>query len=442
MAPNTPLAIRSLVIYEIFTRSHGPRGTFAEVEADLERIRGMGVDVIWLMPIHPIGKIERKGTLGSPYSITDYREINPEFGMKDDFQRLIGTAHALGLKVMIDVVYNHTAHDSRLVAEHPDWFHQDAHGRPITTVPAWSDVIDFKHPNPALADELIQTLVDWAAFGVDAFRCDVASLIPPAFWSLARERVAAVKPGVLWLAESVHAAFVAERRDAGLVAYSDAELYQAFDVTYDYDIWPLWQAAVTGAAPVARYVEMLRFQDSIYPANYAKLRAVENHDNPRIQALAPTPAQAAAWTAFMAFNKGPFLIYAGLESGAAHTPSLFEREPIAWGDYALQPWITRLAALKKDPALMGGVLAFFAADPAIQAAWQTPSGCLYGIFNVSGASGPIAIPLPDGDYTDLLSDTILPVRGSHITLPPSAAIVRSPALIDQSPFQSVLLNFR
>lgn len=441
MAPDIRLAIRNLVIYEIFTRNHGPRGTFAEVEADLARIRALGVDVIWFMPIHPIGKNARKGSLGSPYSIRDYREVNPEFGAKADFRRLIETAHTLGLKVMMDVVYNHTAHDSRLVGEHPDWFHQDAHDRPVTTVPEWSDVIDFKHPNPALADELIQTLCDWAIFGVDGFRCDVASLIPPAFWALARQRVEAVKPGVLWLAESVHAAFIAERRDAGLTAYSDSELYPAFDLTYDYDIWPIWQAAVTGAAPVARYLEMLRYQDCIYPANYAKLRAVENHDNPRIQALAPTPAQAAAWTAFMAFNKGPFLIYAGMESGAAHTPSLFEPDPIPWDAYPLQAWITRLASLKKDPALKDGVFTLLAANPAIQAAWQSPRKSLYGIFNVSGVPGTLAVQLPDGDYPDLLSGALLEVRGGQAALPPSAAILRITDPIDLKPFRSRLLNF-
>ena len=145
MASNTPLNHRNLVLYEIYVRQHGSNGTFADVEADLERIRSLGVDVIWFMPVHPIGKVARKGTLGSPYSIANYREINPEYGTKEDFARLIAKAHALGLKVLIDVVYNHTAHDSVLVKEHPDWYHQDETGRPMTTVPAWSDIIEVKY---------------------------------------------------------------------------------------------------------------------------------------------------------------------------------------------------------------------------------------------------------------------------------------------------------
>src|SRR4030065_2500071 len=120
MAHDTPSSYRNLVIYEIFVRNHGPHGSFADVEADLERIRSMGVDVIWFMPIHPIGQLNKKGSLGCPYSIQDYREVNPEFGTKQDFVRLIEKAHALGLEVMIDVVYNHTAHDSVLVQQHPE----------------------------------------------------------------------------------------------------------------------------------------------------------------------------------------------------------------------------------------------------------------------------------------------------------------------------------
>ena len=197
MALDTPLDYRNLVIYSIYVRNHGPNGTFTDVEADLERIQSMGVDVIWFMPIHPIGKVQKKGSLGCPYSISNYREVNPEYGTREDFARLILKAHSLGLRVMIDVVYNHTAHDSILVSEHPEWYHQDESGRPITTVPEWSDVIDLKHPNADLSSYLIETLQGWAKFGVDGFRCDVASLLPEEFWVAARQAVAQVKPGVI-----------------------------------------------------------------------------------------------------------------------------------------------------------------------------------------------------------------------------------------------------
>jgi len=297
MARNTPLTYRSLVIYQIYVRNHGENGTFSDVTADLERICNMGVDVVYFMPIHPIGKVNKKGELGCPYSIQDYEEVNPEYGTKADFKRLIDRAHELGMKVMIDVVYNHTAHDSRLVAEHPEWFHQDAAGRPVTTVPEWSDVIDLKFEDPALPAYLIKVMQDWVRFGVDGFRCDVASLLPLDFWQQARKAVAEVKEGVIWLAESVHANFVAHRRQYQLSAVSDSELYTAFDLTYDYDIWPIWQAAVRGDEPLGRYLEALRYQDCIYPGNFVKMRCVENHDQLRIMKLARTPKQARAWTA-------------------------------------------------------------------------------------------------------------------------------------------------
>jgi glycosidase len=441
MAFDTPPEHRSLVIYEVYVRSHGPTGTFAEVEADLERIQSMGVDVVWLMPIHPIGKVKRKGSLGSPYSIVDYRGVNPEYGTKEDFARLVGKAHDLGLKVMIDVVYNHTAHDSVLVSEHPEFFHKDAEGKPVTTVPEWSDVIDLKHPHPALSDYLIETLRDWVLLGVDGFRCDVASLVPVQFWQRARVEVAQVKPGVIWLAETVHAGFVGFRRSTGLSGYSDSEVYLAFDLAYDYDIWPIWQAAVTGKAPVGRYLEMLRFQECIYPENYVKMRCVENHDNLRIQGLVPELDRALAWTAFQAFNKGAFLIYAGQESAAAHTPSLFEREPVEWGDYPLQTFLTRLAAIKKNPALTYGRFVLAAAEPAIQAAWIHPEGNLFGVFNVSGEQGTIPVPLPDGRYADILNDGLLQVKDGKLALPASAAILLFQEAVLLKPLHCDLLDF-
>lgn len=441
MAMDTPESYRNLVFYEVYVRNHGPNGTFADVEADLPRIAGMGVDVVWLMPIHPIGELNKKGSLGCPYSIRDYRGVNPEYGTREDFGRLIERAHELGLKVMIDVVYNHTSHDSVLVREHPEFFHQDAQGRPVTTVPAWSDVIDLKHPHPGLTAYLIETLKGWAAFGVDGFRCDVASLLPLDFWMEARAEVAKVKPGVIWLAETVHAGWVAERRYQGLPMLSDSEIYAAFDITYDHDIWPVFLQAVLGKLPVRRYLEMLLFQEAIYPANFVKLRCVENHDEARIMYLAPGRAQALAWTAFAAFNKGAFLIYAGQEAEETHTPSLFERDKIAWGNYSLQPYLTRLARLKKDPALLGGKFVLLDDRPAIQAAWEYPGANLYGVFNVQGREGTSRVQLPDGKYFDLLNDEAVEVRKGRMVLPESAAILRIGKDLSLKRFSSQITDY-
>jgi glycosidase len=441
MASDTPSSYRNLVLYEVYVRNHGANGNFGDVERDLPRLHTLGVDVLWFMPIHPIGVLNKKGSLGCPYSIRDYRAINPEYGSKDDFKQLIEKVHELGMSVMIDVVYNHTAHDSVLVKQHPEYFHQDEDGNPITTVPEWSDVIDLKHPNPDLTSYLIETLKSWVKEGVDGFRCDVASLIPIDFWTEAREEVAKIKPGVFWLAESVHASFVGTRRANGLSALSDSELYTAFDLTYDYDIWPIWQLAVQGKVPVRRYIEMLRYQDCIYPENFAKMRCVENHDQARIMRLAPSRSQAMAWTAFQAFNNGPFLIYAGQESAMKHTPSLFEIDKVDWSDYNLQPFLTRLTKLKKDPAQVEGKFVVMQADPAIQAAWVSPGMNLYGIFNTSGKTGYIMVNLPDGTYRDMLNDGQVSVRGGKMLLPEAAAIVRFPDPILLRPAYSELLDY-
>ena len=441
MASDTPSSYRNLVIYEIYVRNHGANGTFSDVERDLPRLHSLGVDVIWLMPIHPIGKVNRKGSLGSPYSIMDYRQVNPEYGSMDDFSRLVQKAHERGLRMMIDVVYNHTAHDSLLAQAHPEYFHQDEQGNPITTVADWTDVIDLRHSAPGLADYLVESLLGWVKLGVDGFRCDVASLVPMEFWNKARAEVAKVKPGAIWLAESLHAGFIGARRAKGLSGFSDGELYQAFDLTYDYDIWPIWQLAVQGKVPVRRYIEMLRFQDCIYPERFIKMRCVENHDQARIMRLSPSRSQGVAWTAFEAFNKGPFLIYAGQESGTKHTPSLFEIDKVDWGDYALQPLLARLAKLKKDPAQMEGRFVVIQADPAIQAVWEYPKKNLYGIFNTSGKSGYIMVSLPDGTYRDILNDDQVVVRGGKLSLPETAAIIRFADSISIHPAYSELLDY-
>lgn len=441
MASNTPSTYRNLVIYEIYVRNHGANGTFQDVETDLPRLHTLGVDILWFMPIHPIGIKNKKGNMGCPYSVRDYRAVNPEYGTQEDFLHLIQQAHEYGMKVMIDVVYHHTAHDSVLAHEHPEYFRQDDDSHPITKVPEWSDVIDLKHPNKELGEYLIKILQDWVTMGVDGFRCDVASLVPLEFWLKARKAVAKKKRGVIWLAESVHACFVGDRRAQGLTGLSDSELYAAFDLTYDYDIWPIWQLVVQGKLPVRRYIEMLRYQDSIYPQNYVKMRCVENHDQARIMRLAPSRSQGMAWTAFQAFNKGPFLIYAGQESGTKHTPSLFEIDKVDWSDYGLQPFLTRLVKLKKDPAMVNGRFVVIQADPAIQAVWEHPEKSLYGIFNTSGKNGYIMSSLPDGTYRNILNDGQVTVRNRKILLPESCAIVRYGEKIQLRPAYSELLDY-
>ncbi|MGB9686263.1 MAG: alpha-amylase family glycosyl hydrolase, partial [Rectinema subterraneum] len=164
-------------IYQIYLRNFTKEGTFRAAIPHLARIANMGFTWVYLTPIHPIGEEARKGSLGSPYAIRNYREINPELGSLEDFQAFIAEAHRIGLRVMIDVVFNHTSPDSILVQEHPDWFLKGPDGKPARKCEDWSDVVDFDYSaSPHLWVELISTLAMWRDRGVDGFRCDVASL--------------------------------------------------------------------------------------------------------------------------------------------------------------------------------------------------------------------------------------------------------------------------
>jgi len=439
MAEDTPLNYRNLVLYELFVRNQGPHGSFSDVAADLPRIRDMGVDIVWLMPVHPIGFVNRGGKWGSPYGILDYTAINSEFGSKSDFYMLISQAHKLGLKVMMDIVFNHIAKDSLLVIEHPEWFHHDEQDKIKSRVPEWPEVYDFRFPNDSLETYLVEVLQGWAAFGIDGFRCDVASFMPQDFWVRARQEVAKVKPGVVWLGENPHARNIELRRSRGLPAFSDCEVYQAFDIAYDNDIWSIWRAVLAGKSLLSNYLETLRFQDCIYPANFVKMRCVENHDRQRFTTLVSDPEQRQAWTAFQAFNKGAFLIYAGQEADEEH--GHFDGDRIEWGDYPLQPFLTKLAHLKKDPILKEGRFVLTCAEPVVQATWYKPGESLYGLFNLQGSHGIVELPIPDGSYTNILDGNPVQVSDAKTKIPPSAAIFRYPAGATPKPFYSDLLDF-
>ena len=435
MARDTPADTRSLVIYQVFPRNYGATGRLRDITADLDRIVALGVDVLFLMPVHPIGVEGRKGSQGSPYAIKDFRVLNPDLGTDEDFDTLVSAAHDAGLKVIIDVVFNHTSPDSVLAVEHPEFFHRDADGRPFATVPEWHDIVDLKHPDPDLTRYLIDCLALWVRRGVDGFRCDVASLVPVEFWVQARSELAGIKPGLLWLAESVSPDWVSRRRAVGLPTASDSELFEAFDISYQYDLFSIWQAAVDGQVGVGRVLEMLRWQYGSWRPHDSKLRFVENHDQYRIMYFAPSREQALAWTAFMACAPGPLMIYAGQETGARKWPSLFEPDPVAWGEYELSGFVSTVAGLKKHPAQRSGAFWVLADEPCIQIAWSsmldggrlapvTDGGHgLYGVFNVGAVAGPVPVQLPDGDYTDLLSAAAVTVTGGHVDAPGSAFVL-------------------
>ena len=424
MAVNTSESYRELVMYSVFVRNYSEEGTFEGVRKDLERIKALGVDIIWLLPIHPVGKKARKGTLGSPYAISDYRGINPEFGTPDDFRRLVAAIHERGMKCVIDVVYNHTSPDSWLAVNHPEWFYHKPDGSFGNRIGDWSDVIDLDYGNKELWDYQIETLKMWAEI-VDGFRCDVAPLVPLEFWLRARREVEEVRPGCFWLCESVEPEFITATRAQGMASLSDAELYQAFDAAYEYDIYDSFRGCLTGKNTLERYAGDICRQEYIYPENYVKLRFLENHDRPRAAFLLPDEGRLLAWTAFAYFQKGMTLIYAGQEKAVKHLPSLFDADRVQWDtgrDFSAL--MSRLHEIKKDPlfarssyevrALPGGVL---------MASHSSGGRRCVGIFPVSGGSALVDAALPDGLYTDLISGDTVEVHAGMVAVDGRAVII-------------------
>jgi hypothetical protein len=244
----------------------------------------------------------------------------------------------------------------------------------------------------------------------------VASLVPLAFWERARAEVGS---DVWWLTESPHPNWVTERNEDGLPTSADSEMFAAFDMAYQYDLWPIWQSAVRGYEGVERFLEMVRWQRATLPPNAVKLRYVENHDNYRIMRFAPTRESALAWTALMAFLPGPFMLYAGQESGAHRWPELFERDPIAWDGYPLTGFFQRLTAVS---AARTGKWRVVATDPVVQLAWSDADGGLLGLFDLAGA-GAAQVDLPDGSYEDLYG-TVIEVSDGRAALSAPAAVLR------------------
>ena len=405
MAQQTPKTYRNQTIYSIFIRNYSPEGTFEGVRRDLPRVQALGVDMIWLMPIHPTGLAARKGSLGSPYAIRDYRTVNPEFGTMEDFAALVGDIHALGMKCIIDVVYNHTSPDSVLAREHPEWFYRRPDGSFGNRVGDWWDVIDLDYAQPGLWDYQIDTLKFWAQY-VDGFRCDVAPLVPLDFWKRARGDVEAVRPGCIWLAESVEPGFITALRGQGPGCLSDAELYQAFDLCYDYDTYHTFRRGLTGRSSLADYAGAVNLQETIYPDNYVKLRFLENHDQPRAAFLLPAGNALENWTAFCFFQKGTAMVYAGQEASCTHCPSLFDRDTVDWSGPDRSDLIRRLCGMKKHPLFTDSVYHVDALPgDFLRAGHRSGARQLVGVFSARGTAGLVPVEAPDGVYENLLGGT-------------------------------------
>ena len=418
MAFNTDPHLQNQIIYSIYIRCHTSEGTFNAVIPDLDRIRELGTDIIWFMPIHPIGVKGKKGSLGCPYANHDYRDVNPVYGTMEDFRHLCDEIHKRGMKVMIDVVYNHTSPDSVLWETHPEFFYKRPDGKPGNRVGEWSDVIDLDYSVPALWDYQIESLAMWAGI-VDGFRCDVASMVPLDFWKRARKAVEQVHPGFIWLAESVHREFGAALRAEGIKAERDTDLYEAFDLEYEYDIRTVFDKILKDEAPLSQWTDLLEFQEAVYPANYNKMRFLENHDQPRIASFIGSETDLINYTAMLYFLKGTTLIYAGQEWENTRRPSLFEKEDLdRCTGYDLTPLLQTAAHIKKT--VLSPDDAFFAEalDETKTAVMTRLSRGIrkIGIFSLKSKPAEVSVNVPDGRYKNLLDGSEINVLNGILSV--------------------------
>lgn len=354
---------RNAVIYEVNLRQYSDEGTLKAFDKELPRLKELGVDVLWFMPIHPISEKNRKGTLGSYYAVRDYKDVNPEFGTVADFKETVKKAHDLGMKVIIDWVPNHSGCDNVWVEQHPDWYVRNDKGEMYGPYD-WTDVYKFDYSNPAMRAGMIDALKFWLTeVGIDGFRCDVAGEVPTDFWNEARPQLQAAQPGLFMLAE----------------ATKPELLVEGFDMGYDWPMKDLFSeiAATQGQYtfidsrngqteprkfPVKHAVaidSLLALQGTEFPADSYQMQMITNHDlnsweGTEFDRLGNL-SQAFGVLSFTL--PGMPLIYTGQETGMNRAFEFFEKDnaPVWEPRNEYFTFYQTLAALKHgNPALATG----------------------------------------------------------------------------------------
>ena len=324
------------VVYEMNVRQYTPEGTFAAAAEHLPRLSELGVDIIWLMPIYPIGVKERKGTLGSYYAISDYCATNPEFGSLEDFDAFVAKAHKLGLKVIIDWVANHTSPDALWITERPaDWYVRDEQGNTIVQYD-WTDIAKLNYDNYDMRAEMEQAMRFWMARGIDGFRCDMACEMPFDFWQTVIPAIRNDYPQMYWLAEG-----------------EDKELHNnSFDASYTWELHHLLNAIARGEKGVNELKEQIAKYAEEYPAEAFRLMFTSNHDeNSWAGTEFERMGDAAKVMAMLTFTlpNGQPLIYTGQEMGWNKRFEFFEKDHIpAWEDNEYTAFYKEMTALRHN----------------------------------------------------------------------------------------------
>jgi glycosidase len=318
-ARKSPAWLRQSVIYEAFARAYSADG-FQGITDKIPYLKKLGIDILWLMPINPVGQLNRKGELGSPYAVQDYYGINPEFGDAQDFKKLVQAAHNNGIRVIIDWVANHTAWDNAWIEQHPEWYTHDENGQIIPSNPDWTDTADLNYDNKELRQAMTKAMSYWIEeFDIDGFRCDVAALVPLDFWEETRPKLQALKPELIMLSES-------EEKMHHL---------KSFDLTYEQYIRNALHKIAFEDGNKQDFREAYNFQKYTFPHNSIRMHWLENHDQVRaLEFFGENYIYPAAVVQFTL--DGVPLIFMGQEFGDRNWlnwQSLFDPVQLDWQNF-------------------------------------------------------------------------------------------------------------
>lgn len=315
------------VIYQVFVRNFSPSGTFKAVEDKLSYIHSIGADILYLIPINEIGVLNRKGTYGSPYASKDYFSISKDLGSKEDLISLINKTHQLGMKIILDMVFNHTSPDNVLTKEHLNYYYLK-NGKPGNRVGDWSDIIDLKTEDEEVQDYLLSVLKYWRSLGFDGFRFDVASIISLVFFKRARQELG---EDVIFFAESISPDFAKYLKENKYYCEDDETLVPTFDVLYNYNyFFSLRNYLKNKNKDDLRKAFAIINEENNKNNRVLRANCLENHDNERLMSYFSNPLCAGNISALFMFIRGSIFLYAGEEEGNKHKPELFEKDPIEW----------------------------------------------------------------------------------------------------------------
>ena len=401
---------KNATIYEVNVRQYTPEGTFKAFEKHLPRLKNMGIDIIWLMPIHPIGEKYRKGKLGSYYAVKDFKEVNPEFGNMQDFKHLVDEIHKLGMYVIIDWVGNHSAWDNPLAKEHPDWYtkNRDGNFQP-TPWYDWDDVIDFDYNHPEFRKYMTGALKFWVKeANIDGYRADVAGFIPVDFWENARKELDEIKP-VFMLAE-----------------WESRDLYKkSFDMTYSWTLFDKLKDATTQNKGIGGLVEYLAHDVGSVPRNAYRMLFTDNHD---MNSWNGTPQKnfgkgLELSMVFCGVVNGMPLVYSGQEAALDRSLNFFDKDLIDFSNLKYENLYKTLFDLKhKNQALWNGkyggemVRAVNDKQDKIISFYRESNGdAVLPIFNFSNEEITVKLDTKylQGNYTELFSKEKTALKDSY-----------------------------